>query len=90
MGLLDGKVAVVTGAGSGIGRAETRMTQRMPDERRGQAMPPPEAITPVVTFLASDRTAHVLCSMADTATCVGTSGSGAISRKGTLPRRGNP
>ncbi len=39
--------------------AETRMTQRLPDERRGQAMAPPEAIAPVVTFLASDRAAHV-------------------------------
>ena len=90
MGLLDGKVAVVTGAGGGIGRAETRMTQRLPDERRGQAMAPPEAIAPVVTFLASDRTAHVLCSMAVTATCVGTSGSTATGRKETLSRRGNP
>jgi len=84
MGLLDGKVAVVTGAGSGIGRAETRMTQRLPDERRGQA------IALVVTFLASDRAAHVLCSMAVTATCVGTSGSTATGRKETLSRRGNP
>ena len=39
--------------------ADTRMTQRLPDERRGQAMAPPEAIAPVVTFLASDRAAHV-------------------------------
>ena len=84
MGLLGGKVGVVTGAGSGIGRAETRMTQRLPDERRGQA------IAPVVTFLASDRAAHVLCSMAVTATCVGTSGSTATGRKETLSRRGNP
>jgi NAD(P)-dependent dehydrogenase (short-subunit alcohol dehydrogenase family) len=39
--------------------ADTRMTQRLPDERRGQAMAPPEAIAPVVTFLASGRAAHV-------------------------------
>src|SRR2546426_8010243 len=39
--------------------ADTRMTQRLPDGRRGQAMAPPEAIAPVVTFLASDRAAHV-------------------------------
>jgi 3-oxoacyl-[acyl-carrier protein] reductase len=70
--------------------AETRMTQRLPDERRGQAMAPPEAIAPVVTFLASDRAAHVLSSVADTATCVGTSGSTATGRKETPPRRGNP
>jgi NAD(P)-dependent dehydrogenase (short-subunit alcohol dehydrogenase family) len=39
--------------------ADTRMTQRLPDERRGQAMAPPEAIAPVVAFLASDRASHV-------------------------------
>src|SRR5881396_1693022 len=39
--------------------AETRMTQRLPDERRGQAMAPPEAIAPVVTFLATEGSAHV-------------------------------
>jgi NAD(P)-dependent dehydrogenase (short-subunit alcohol dehydrogenase family) len=39
--------------------ADTRMTQRLPDERRGQAMAPPEAIAAVVAFLASDRAAHV-------------------------------
>jgi NAD(P)-dependent dehydrogenase (short-subunit alcohol dehydrogenase family) len=39
--------------------ADTRMTQRLPDERRGQAMAPPEAIAAVITFLASDRAAHV-------------------------------
>ncbi|HYB42598.1 MAG TPA: SDR family NAD(P)-dependent oxidoreductase, partial [Candidatus Methylomirabilis sp.] len=39
--------------------ADTRMTQRLPDERRGQAMAPPEAIAPVVTFLASDRASHI-------------------------------
>jgi NAD(P)-dependent dehydrogenase (short-subunit alcohol dehydrogenase family) len=40
--------------------ADTRMTQRLPDERRGAATATPaEAIVPVVTFLASDRAAHV-------------------------------
>jgi len=39
--------------------ADTRMTQRLPDERRGQAMAPPEAVAAAVTFLASDRAAHV-------------------------------
>ena len=38
--------------------AETRMTERLPDGRRAQAAPP-EAIAPVVAFLASDRAAHV-------------------------------
>jgi len=35
------------------------MTERLPDERRGQAAAPPEAVAPVVAFLASDRAAHV-------------------------------
>src|SRR5215471_15151850 len=39
--------------------ADTRMTQRLPDERRGQAMAPPEAIAAVVSYLASDRAAHI-------------------------------
>jgi len=39
--------------------AETRMTERLPDDRRTQAVAPPEAVAPVVTFLASDRAAHV-------------------------------
>ena len=40
--------------------ADTRMTQRLPDSRRGLAtVTPPEAIAPVVTFLASDRAAHI-------------------------------
>src|SRR5213594_3531273 len=40
--------------------AETRMTQRLPGERRGLATAtPPEAIAPVVAFLASDRAAHI-------------------------------
>jgi 3-oxoacyl-[acyl-carrier protein] reductase len=40
--------------------ADTRMTQRLPSERRGLATAtPPEAIAPVVTFLASDRAAHI-------------------------------
>src|SRR5207253_6987406 len=40
--------------------ADTRMTQRLPGERRGAATAtPPEAIAPVVAFLASDRAAHI-------------------------------
>jgi NAD(P)-dependent dehydrogenase (short-subunit alcohol dehydrogenase family) len=40
--------------------ADTRMTQRLPSERRGMATAtPPDAIAPVVTFLASDRAAHI-------------------------------
>jgi len=39
--------------------ADTRMTQRLPEDRKGQAMAPPEAIAAVVTFLASDRAAHI-------------------------------
>ena len=40
--------------------ADTRMTQRLPGERRAQATAtPPEAIAPVVTFLASDLAAHI-------------------------------
>jgi len=39
--------------------ADTRMTQRLPDERRGQAMAPPEAVAAVVAFLASDRASHI-------------------------------
>src|SRR5213594_2323865 len=39
--------------------AETRMTERLPDDRRAQAAAPPAAIAPVVAFLASDRAAHV-------------------------------
>ena len=40
--------------------ADTRMTQRLPGERRAMATAtPPEAIAPVVTFLASDRAAHI-------------------------------
>ncbi len=39
--------------------AQTRMTERLPDDRRGQAAAPPEAVAPVVAFLASDRAAHV-------------------------------
>ena len=40
--------------------ADTRMTQRLPDERRGAATAtPPEAIAPVVVFLASDGAAHI-------------------------------
>ncbi len=40
--------------------ADTRMTQRLPDERRAQSTAtPPDAIAPVVTFLASDRAAHI-------------------------------
>jgi NAD(P)-dependent dehydrogenase (short-subunit alcohol dehydrogenase family) len=40
--------------------ADTRMTQRLPGERRAlSTATPPEAIAPVVTFLASDRAAHI-------------------------------
>jgi len=39
--------------------AETRMTERLPDDRRGQAAAPPEAVAPVVVFLASDSAAHI-------------------------------
>ncbi len=40
--------------------ADTRMTQRLPSERRGAATAtPPAAIAPVVAFLASDRAAHI-------------------------------
>ena len=40
--------------------ADTRMTQRLPGERRAAATAtPPEAIAPVVTFLASDRAVHI-------------------------------
>jgi len=39
--------------------AETRMTERLPDTRRAQVAAPPEAIAPVVVFLASDRAAHI-------------------------------
>jgi hypothetical protein len=36
------------------------MTQRLPGERRSAATAtPPEAIAPVVTFLASDRARHI-------------------------------
>src|SRR6184192_729707 len=40
--------------------ADTRMTQRLPGERRALATAtPPEAIAPVVAFLASDRAVHI-------------------------------
>ncbi len=40
--------------------ADTRMTQRLPSERRGMATAtPPDAIAPVVAFLASDRAAYI-------------------------------
>ena len=40
--------------------ADTRMTQRLPEARRAvSTATPPEAIAPVVTFLASDRAAHI-------------------------------
>src|SRR6266704_801103 len=40
--------------------ADTRMPQRLPGERRAAATAtPPEAIAPVVAFLASDRAAHI-------------------------------
>ncbi len=40
--------------------ADTRMTQRIPADRRAAATAtPPEAIAPVVAFLASDKGAHI-------------------------------
>jgi NAD(P)-dependent dehydrogenase (short-subunit alcohol dehydrogenase family) len=39
--------------------AQTRMTERLPDTRRGQVAAPPEGIAPVVAFLGSDRAAHL-------------------------------
>jgi NAD(P)-dependent dehydrogenase (short-subunit alcohol dehydrogenase family) len=39
--------------------AETRMTERLSADRRAQAAAPPEAVAPVVAFLASDRAAHI-------------------------------
>jgi NAD(P)-dependent dehydrogenase (short-subunit alcohol dehydrogenase family) len=40
--------------------ADTRMTQRLPGDRRAAATAtPPDAIAPVVAFLASDRAAHI-------------------------------
>src|ERR671925_1970665 len=40
--------------------ADTRMTQRLPGERRALATAtPPEAIAPVVAYLASDRAVHI-------------------------------
>ncbi len=39
--------------------ALTRMTERLPDTRRGQVAAPPEGIAPVVAFLASDQGAHI-------------------------------
>jgi NAD(P)-dependent dehydrogenase (short-subunit alcohol dehydrogenase family) len=39
--------------------AETRMTERLSDDRRAQAAAPPGAVAPVVAFLASDRAAHI-------------------------------
>jgi len=39
--------------------AQTRMTERLPAERQGQEAAPPEAVAPVVVFLATDRAAHI-------------------------------
>jgi NAD(P)-dependent dehydrogenase (short-subunit alcohol dehydrogenase family) len=40
--------------------ADTRMTQRLPGDRRAAATAtPPDAIAPVAAFLASDRAAHI-------------------------------
>jgi NAD(P)-dependent dehydrogenase (short-subunit alcohol dehydrogenase family) len=40
--------------------ADTRMTQRLPGDRRAMATAtPPDAIAPVAAFLASDRAAHI-------------------------------
>jgi NAD(P)-dependent dehydrogenase (short-subunit alcohol dehydrogenase family) len=39
--------------------ALTRMTERVPEQRRGQIAAPPEGVAPVVAFLVSDRAAHI-------------------------------
>ena len=39
--------------------ALTRMTERVPEQRRGQIAAPPEGIAPVVAFLVSDQAAHI-------------------------------
>ena len=39
--------------------ALTRMTERVPEQRRGQIAAPPEGIAPVAAFLVSDRAAHI-------------------------------
>jgi NAD(P)-dependent dehydrogenase (short-subunit alcohol dehydrogenase family) len=39
--------------------ASTRMTERLPDTRRGQVASPPEGIAPVVAYLVSDQAAHI-------------------------------
>ena len=39
--------------------ALTRMTERVPEQRRGQISAPPEGIAPVAAFLVSDRAAHI-------------------------------
>jgi NAD(P)-dependent dehydrogenase (short-subunit alcohol dehydrogenase family) len=39
--------------------ASTRMTERLPDTRRGQVASPPEGIAPVVAYLVSDQASHI-------------------------------
>jgi NAD(P)-dependent dehydrogenase (short-subunit alcohol dehydrogenase family) len=39
--------------------AQTRMTERLPDTRRGQVAAPPEGIAPVAAYLVSDAAAHI-------------------------------
>jgi short-subunit dehydrogenase len=39
--------------------ADTRMTARLGEARRGQSMAPPEGVAPVVAYLASDRASHI-------------------------------
>ena len=39
--------------------ALTRMTERLPDTRRGQVAAPPEGIAPVVAYLVSDQARHI-------------------------------
>jgi len=39
--------------------ASTRMTERLPDTRRGQVASPPEGIAPVAAYLVSDRATHI-------------------------------